>query len=81
MRAFPPFPHSGEESPIPVASLAETLGRLLGGLPETFSAAVLVVQHMAHGFVEGFARWLAASATLCGVPIPRSSGISGLPGG
>jgi two-component system chemotaxis response regulator CheB len=34
------------------------LETILGGLPADFSVPVLVVQHMAPGFVEGFARWL-----------------------
>src|SRR5260221_548290 len=34
------------------------LGTGLGGLPADLSAPVLVVQHMAPGFIEGFARWL-----------------------
>jgi two-component system chemotaxis response regulator CheB len=31
---------------------------ILGGLPADFPVPVLVVQHMAPGFIEGFARWL-----------------------
>ncbi len=34
------------------------LATILGELPAEFEAAVLVVQHMAEGFVEGLARWL-----------------------
>jgi two-component system chemotaxis response regulator CheB len=34
------------------------LAALLGALPRDLSAPVLVVQHMAEGFVEGLARWL-----------------------
>jgi two-component system chemotaxis response regulator CheB len=34
------------------------LEAILGGLPADFSVPVLVVQHMAPGFIEGFARWL-----------------------
>ena len=34
------------------------LNRLLGALPDTFPVPVLVVQHIARGFVEGFAKWL-----------------------
>jgi two-component system, chemotaxis family, protein-glutamate methylesterase/glutaminase len=34
------------------------LATILGELPADFPAAVLVVQHMAEGFVEGLARWL-----------------------
>jgi two-component system, chemotaxis family, protein-glutamate methylesterase/glutaminase len=34
------------------------LEALLAGLPADLSVPVLVVQHMAPGFIEGFARWL-----------------------
>ncbi len=34
------------------------LETIIGGLPADLSAPVLVVQHMAPGFIEGFARWL-----------------------
>jgi len=34
------------------------LEEVLSGLPADFSLPVLVVQHMAPGFIEGFARWL-----------------------
>jgi two-component system chemotaxis response regulator CheB len=34
------------------------LEAILGALPADFSLPVLVVQHMAPGFIEGFARWL-----------------------
>ncbi|HEY0392175.1 MAG TPA: chemotaxis-specific protein-glutamate methyltransferase CheB [Solirubrobacterales bacterium] len=34
------------------------LETILGGLPADFAVPVLVVQHMAPGFIEGFARWL-----------------------
>jgi two-component system chemotaxis response regulator CheB len=34
------------------------LATLLGDLPSDLPAAVVVVQHMAEGFVEGLARWL-----------------------
>jgi len=34
------------------------LATVLGSLPEDLDAVVLVVQHMADGFVEGLARWL-----------------------
>jgi two-component system chemotaxis response regulator CheB len=35
------------------------LQSLLAQLPPTFPAPVLIVQHMAPGFIQGFARWLA----------------------
>lgn len=40
------------------------LASLLGGLPVDLPAAVVVVQHMADGFVGGLARWLDASSPL-----------------
>jgi two-component system chemotaxis response regulator CheB len=40
------------------------LAQVLGRLPRGFEAAVLVVQHMADGFVEGLARWLDESCRL-----------------
>ncbi|HKJ92762.1 MAG TPA: chemotaxis-specific protein-glutamate methyltransferase CheB [Longimicrobiales bacterium] len=40
------------------------LQAVLGGLPRSFAAPVLVVQHMAPGFVEGLAQWLAAGCNL-----------------
>jgi two-component system chemotaxis response regulator CheB len=41
------------------------LRTLLADLPADFAIPVLVVQHMARGFVDGFARWLDAE-----VPLP-----------
>jgi two-component system chemotaxis response regulator CheB len=40
------------------------LAQILAGLPRAFEAAVVVVQHMSDGFVEGLARWLAESCRL-----------------
>lgn len=40
------------------------LSRLFGGLPDTFPAPILVVQHMAHDFVEGFAKWLDSTVPI-----------------
>lgn len=37
---------------------------ILGSLPATFSAPILIVQHMAAGFTEGFVQWLTQSARL-----------------
>jgi two-component system, chemotaxis family, protein-glutamate methylesterase/glutaminase len=37
------------------------LQTLLSGLPKDFPVPVLIVQHMAAGFVQGFAAWLAQS--------------------
>lgn len=38
------------------------LQTILSGLPRDFAAPVLIVQHMAPGFVEGFVEWLARSS-------------------
>jgi len=43
----------------------QALAALLAGLPATFPIPVLVVQHIAAGFVDGFARWLDSE-----VPLP-----------
>jgi two-component system, chemotaxis family, protein-glutamate methylesterase/glutaminase len=40
------------------------LATILGELPAHLDAAVLVIQHMADGFVEGMARWLDESCEL-----------------
>lgn len=40
------------------------LQAILAGLPKTFPAPLLVVQHMAAGFIHGFAGWLAQSVAL-----------------
>jgi two-component system chemotaxis response regulator CheB len=40
------------------------LQQLLGGLSRNFSLPLLVVQHIAGGFVEGLAEWLAATCDL-----------------
>ena len=68
----PPSPHGERRAARhfrAVAVAASTGGppaisRLLGGLPNTFPVPVLVVQHMAHGFVEGFAKWLDSTVPL-----------------
>jgi two-component system chemotaxis response regulator CheB len=40
------------------------LQAILSRLPHEFPVPVLIVQHMAAGFVDGFAEWLAASSAL-----------------
>ena len=40
------------------------LAQVLGELPRAFEASIVVVQHMADGFVEGLARWLDESCRL-----------------
>ena len=38
------------------------LQKILSGLPPDFPVPVLIVQHMAQGFVEGFAQWLSEAS-------------------
>ena len=40
------------------------LQTILSGLPSGFSVAVLIVQHMAAGFIKGFVEWLAPTSAL-----------------
>ncbi|KVW94805.1 chemotaxis-specific protein-glutamate methyltransferase CheB [Thiobacillus denitrificans] len=40
------------------------LHTLLAGLPKTFPVPVLIVQHMAAGFIQGFVEWLRQSVSL-----------------
>jgi two-component system, chemotaxis family, protein-glutamate methylesterase/glutaminase len=44
----------------------QALAHLLGALPADFGPAVVVVQHMADGFIEGLANWLDE---LCALPV------------
>lgn len=50
------------------------LQRILARVPPTFPAPVLVVQHIALGFAEGFARWLGSAG-----PIPARVAVEGQP--
>ncbi|BDG06086.1 chemotaxis-specific protein-glutamate methyltransferase CheB [Anaeromyxobacter oryzae] len=63
-----PAPRSGPRGRV-VAIAASTGGpaalqRVLARLPAAFPAPILVVQHIALGFAEGFARWLASAGPL-----------------
>ena len=42
----------------------KVLAEILGSLPADLSAPIFVVQHMAHGFVDGLARWLERKSKL-----------------
>ena len=56
----------------------QALAHLLGALPGDFAPAVVVVQHMADGFIEGLASWLDG---LCALPVGvATSGIRLQPG-
>jgi two-component system chemotaxis response regulator CheB len=56
--------------PVEVVAIGASTGgppvlqTILSDLPAGFSAAVLVVQHMSPGFIEGFADWLAQTCRL-----------------
>lgn len=51
---------------------------ILSGLPRTFPAPILIVQHMAEGFMEGFGEWLGQAS---GFPVRVAShGEAPLPG-
>ena len=49
----------------------QALAALLSALPATLSQAVLVVQHMADGFLEGLAQWLDSQ---CPLPVAVGEG-------
>jgi two-component system chemotaxis response regulator CheB len=66
-----PRPVPRRQGPLIVAIGASTggppaLATILSELPSDLPAAVLVVQHMAEGFVEGLARWLDG---VCPLPV------------
>ena len=66
-----PRPAAPRQGPLVVAIGASTggppaLATILSELPPDLPAAVLVVQHMAEGFVEGLARWLDG---VCALPV------------
>ena len=49
----------------------QALATVLGALPATMTQAVLVVQHMADGFLEGLAQWLDSQ---CALPVSVGEG-------
>ena len=56
----------------------QALAHVLGALPHDFSPAIVVVQHMADGFIDGLASWLDG---LCALPVGvGASGLRLLPG-
>jgi two-component system chemotaxis response regulator CheB len=66
-----PRPVPQRQGPLVVAIGASTggppaLATILSQLPADLPAAVLVVQHMAEGFVEGLGRWLDG---VCAIPV------------
>ncbi|GIW03134.1 chemotaxis-specific protein-glutamate methyltransferase CheB [Roseiflexus sp.] len=63
--------HSAPDAPLsPVIVIGASTGgprvirQIIAGLPRAFPAAVLVVQHIAEGFSEGMAEWLASIGAL-----------------
>lgn len=61
-----------EKAEIGVVAIGASTGgpviiqRILASLPQDFPVPVLVIQHMARGFTQGFAEWLALSS---GIPV------------
>lgn len=65
----PPQPKVSGAKPSVVAIAASTGGpaalqRVLAALPRDFPLPILVVQHLARGFVDGLAHWLSGSCDL-----------------
>jgi len=56
----------------------QALAQVLGGLPADFQPAVLVVQHMANGFIPGLVSWLDG---LCALPVVEAEPGRRLPAG
>lgn len=69
-RRLPDEPPPAKPGRVPLVAIGASTGgppalvHVLGALPRGFEAAVLVVQHMADGFVEGLARWLDETCRL-----------------
>jgi two-component system chemotaxis response regulator CheB len=70
---LPLFPEkvAGQEAPeVSLVAIGASTGgpiaiqRILASLPRDFFPAVLVVQHMARGFIAGFTEWLAQSSAI-----------------
>jgi two-component system chemotaxis response regulator CheB len=67
---LPPARRVNPGAPVRLVALAASTGgpaalqRILAGLPRDFAAPILVVQHIADGFVAGLADWLNGSCNL-----------------
>ncbi|HYT83052.1 MAG TPA: chemotaxis-specific protein-glutamate methyltransferase CheB [Gemmatimonadales bacterium] len=65
-----PAPPLRPGAPVRLVAVAASTGgpaalqRILSALPRDFAAPILVVQHIAMGFVAGLAEWLSASCNL-----------------
>ncbi len=63
-----PAPDERLATPVQVVAVGASTGgpvalqKILSRLPEGFSIPILIVQHMAPGFIHGFAEWLSSSA-------------------
>lgn len=63
-RAAPPKPPAAAGAPLKIIAIGASTGgppvvlRILSGLPRDFPVPVVVVQHIAAGFIEGMADWL-----------------------
>ena len=64
----PPAPHAPEPPRLLVIGAStggpEALHRILSGLPGNFPLPILIVQHMAAGFLQGLCDWLSRSCPL-----------------
>ncbi len=64
-----PMAHEGTVDLVAIGASTggpQALVRILGELPADFGPAIVVVQHMADGFIEGLASWLDG---LCELPV------------
>jgi two-component system chemotaxis response regulator CheB len=70
MAAAQPQQHPGNQAPFPLVVIGASAGgprvvrQILMGLPRSFRAAVVVVQHIAEGFGAGMAEWLSDNSAL-----------------
>lgn len=66
----PVYRHVSEPSPLELVAIGASAGgpsvieRILAGLPKSFPSPILIVQHMAEGFIQGFAEWLGKTSPL-----------------
>ncbi len=78
------FPFQSAQKQIRIVAMGASTGgppvlqTILSGLPRSFPVPVLIVQHIAAGFTQGFVEWLAQSSSLP-VHVP-AHGQSVLPG-
>ena len=76
-RPLRPAPAESGNQPIELIAIGvstggpQALATLLSALPETMTQAVLIVQHMADGFLEGLAQWLDSQ---CALPVGVGGG-------